>query len=367
MISTEDKNYQLIEFLETLGYSSFPVNGYRVINRYTEVEKEIDSLYHGVALRNISHKGIIELKGSDALDLVHRITTNSVRELPKEGVKKTIFTSEKGRIIGLTTLLNFENYQLLVCDRVDKSKVMSWIKKYVINDDVEVNDANSKYNLLELCGPQAESFATLVCGNAVSEMKQDSFKIVHTENILFFLIKLRGERNINKFWFLADLENSKRLITFIMMNKSIFNFSMAGEESYGIYRIEQGLPLAPNELNDVYNPQEAGLIDYVDFDKGCFIGQEVIARLQNHDKVQKRLAGLKFNEPIETNNGQITVEDNGKEVGTVTSYTFSYKLNSPIGLAYIRNSYLKPKTQLLLKLPRNKVVKAEVHLLPFFK
>ena len=142
---------------------------------------------------------------------------------------------------------------------------------------------------------------------------------------------------------------------------------MAGEESYGIYRIEQGLPLAPNELNDVYNPQEAGLIDYVDFDKGCFIGQEVIARLQNYDKVQKRLTGLKFNEPIETNNGQITVEDNGKEVGTVTSYTFSYKLNSPIGLAYIHNSYLKPKTQLLLKLPRNKVVKAEVHLLPFFK
>ncbi|MCW8816580.1 MAG: hypothetical protein OQK52_01750 [Ignavibacteriaceae bacterium] len=367
MISTDDKNFQLIEFLETLGFSSFPVNGYKVINKYTEVEKEIDSLYRGVVLRNISHKGIIELKGSDALDLIHRITTNSVRDLPKEGVKNTIFTSEKGRIIGLTTLLNFENYQLLVCDRVDKPKVMSWIKKYVINDHVEVNDANAKYNLLELSGPQAESFATLVCGNTVNEMQPDSFRIIHTENILFFLIKLRGERNINKFWFLADLENSKRLITFIMMNKSIFNFSMAGEESYNIYRIEQGLPIAPNELNDEYNPHEADLINYVDFDKGCFIGQEVIARLQNYDKVQRRLVGLTFSDPIETNNGRILLEDNGTEVGTVTSFTISRKLKSPIGLAYIRNSHLKPNTQLSLKLPEDKVVKAEVHLLPFVK
>ena len=83
--------------------------------------------------------------------------------------------------------MNFENYQLLVCDRNDKMKVMSWIKKYVISDDVEVNDANIKYNLLELSGPQADSFATLICGNVVNEMRQDSFKIIHTENILFFL------------------------------------------------------------------------------------------------------------------------------------------------------------------------------------
>ena len=368
MISTDEKNLQLIEFLESLGFSSFPVNGYKVINKYTEVEKEIESLYNGVVLRNISHQGIIELKGADALDLIHRIATNNVKELPKEGVKNTICTSEKGRIIGVTTMMNFENYQLLVCDRADKSKIMSWIRKYVISDDVEVNDANEKYNLLELSGPQAESFATLVCGNTVNEMQPDSFKIIHTENILFFLIKLRGERNTNKFWFLADLENSKRLITFIMMNKSIFNFNMVGEKAYNIYRIEQGLPVAPHELNDEYNPHEAGLVDYIDFNKGCYIGQEVIARLQTYDKVQKKLVGIKFSDPIETNNGgRIILEDNGVDVGTVTSHVMSRKIGSPIGLAYVRNSHLKPYTQLSLKLPGDKVIKSEVHLLPFVK
>ncbi len=62
------------------------------------------------------------------------------------------------------------------------------------------------------------------------------------------------------------------------------------------YKIENGIPSDPNELNDLYNPHEAKLIDLVDFKKGCYIGQEVIARLDTYDKVQKHLVGLCFPE-----------------------------------------------------------------------
>lgn len=367
MIVTDEKNLQLIEYLETLGFSSFPIDGYKVINKYSGLEEEIDSIYNGVALRNISHQGIIELKGKDALDLVHRISTNNIKELPKEGVIDTIFTSEKGRFIGLTTLMNFENYQLLVCDRANKMKIISWIRKYVISDDVEVNDANTKYNLLELSGPQAESFATLVCGNVAGEMKPNTFKIIHTENILFFLIMLPGKRGNNNFWFLADFENSKRLITYMKEYKGVFNFNMIGEEAYDTYRIEQGIPIAPNEVNDDYNPLNANLNDLIDFKKGCYIGQEVIARLDTYDKVQKKLVGVKLNEQLELNNGQFVFEDKGIVVGKITSYTFSQKLKSYIGLAYIRTTHSTPGTQLTFKLSNNKIIKAEVHPLPFVK
>jgi tRNA-modifying protein YgfZ len=367
MVVTEEKNLQLIDYLESMGFSAFPIDGYKVVNWYSTMDEELDSIYNGVALRNISHQGIIELKGKDALDLVHRITTNSVKDLLKEGVKKTIFTSEKGRIIGLTTLMNFENYQILVCDRPSKLKVMSWIRKYAISDDVEVNDANTKYNLLELSGPQAESFVTLICGNAVNDIHPNSFRIIHTENILFFLIKLPGERGKNKYWFLADFENSKRLIVYMRENKGVFNFNMIGEAAYSIYRIEQGLPVALNELNDEYNPLETNLDDFIDFNKGCYIGQEVIARLQTYNKVQKKLIGLKFSDQLEFINGHFILEDDGEEVGKLTSYTFSNKIKTPIGLAYVRNSHLTPGTQLTLKLSDKKLIKAEVHLLPFVK
>ena len=365
-ILTDEKNTHLIEYLESLGFFSFPIDGYRVINNYSHLEEELNSLYSGVALRNISHQGIIELKGKDVLDLVHRIGTNGVKDLPKEGVKNTIFTSEKGRFIGVTTMMNFENYQLLVCDRSSKIKVMSWIRKYVISDDVEVNDANVKYNLLELCGPQSESFATLVCGNIAHEMHLNTFKIMHTENILFFLIKLPGERGKNKFWFLADFENSKRLINFMKENKGVFNFSLVGEEAYNTYRIGQGIPVAPNEINDEYNPLEAGMNDLIDFKKGCYIGQEVIARLDTYNKVQRKLVGLKLSEKFEMNNGHVILEDNDNEIGRLTSYAYSPKLKTTIGLGYIKTSYFNPETRVSLKLAGT-TIEAEVQSFPFLK
>jgi folate-binding protein YgfZ len=367
MFVTDEKNALLIEYLESIGYSSYPVDGYRVINRFTNQEEELDSLYNGAALRNISHQGIIELKGKDALDLIHRIGTNGIKDLTKEGVRKTIFTNEKGRIIGLATVMNFDTYQLLVCDRINKLKVMSWIRKYVISDDVQVNDANAKYNLLELSGPQAESFATLICGNVVNEIQPNSFKIIHTENILFFLFKIPGEREKNKFWFLADFENSKRLINYMQENKGVFNFNLVGEEVYNIYRIEYGIPVAPNELNDEFNPLEAGLDEYIDFNKGCYIGQEVIARLQTYSKVQRKLVGLKFNEPLEFNNGRLTIVSNGEEAGQLTSLANSNRLKSTVALAYVRNVHTTPGTQISLKLSDNKILKSEVQSLPFLK
>jgi folate-binding protein YgfZ len=367
VVNTEEKNYQLIEYLESLGYSAYPHNGYKVINRYTEFEREIDSLYNGVSLRNISHMGIIELKGKDSLDLLHRIATNSVKDLPKQGVRNTIFTSEKGRIIDLGTLLNFEDYQLLVSSPANKLKVMSWIRKYVISDDVAVNDANLKYNLLELSGPQANSFATLVGGNIINDIPVNSFRIMHLDNLLFFLFKISSERGFNKFWFLADFENTKKLINYMNEYKGPFNFSMVGEEAFNTYRIEQGIPAAPNELNDEYNPHEAGIIQYVDFKKGCYIGQEVIARLETYDKVQKRLTGVRFLEPVEIGVQYQLQDEKGNEIGKITSSTFSSRLKEYVGLAFIRNSHLVNSIILNANSTNGKSAKVEVHSLPFLK
>ena len=366
MISIEEKNTLLVEFLESKGYISFSINGFKIINRYSDLDAEMDSLYNGVSLRNISHLGLIELKGKDALDLVHRIGTNSINDLPKEGVRNTIFTSEKGRIIGLSTMLNFEDYQILVTSRANKLKVTSWLKKYIITNDVEVNDANTKYNLLELSGPQADSFATLICGKVVSDIKANSFKIIQTENLLFFLARLTSERKFDKFWFLADFDNTRKLINYIQENKVIFNFNLVGEQAYESYRIEQGIPEAPNELNDQYNPHEAGLTEWIDFNKGCYIGQEVIARLQTYDKVQKKLTGVKFMEPVEPGTQFILYDKSGAEVGIITSTNHSLRLNEPIGLAYIRNSYLTNGNLLTAKSDTDSV-DVEIHSLPFTK
>jgi tRNA-modifying protein YgfZ len=365
MQELDTRPIDLIEYLSLKGYDAIAVDGYKIINKYNSIEKELECLYTGVGLRNISHFGIIELKGKDVLDFLHRISTNSLKDIPKAHIKDTLFTSDKGRIISLGKLINFEDYQLLICGRENKPKLMSWIRKYIITDDVQVNDANSKYNLLELLGPQADSFIRLICGNVLNDIEQNTLKIIQSENILFFLIKLLDERGQGKFWLLADLENSKRLIDSMVEYNGPFDFSLIGEDAYNSYRIEQGIPVAPNELNDQYNPHEANLMSLVDTTKGCYIGQEVIERLDTYNKVQKYLYGVEFDEQLLGEDQFTLLSEDGAEVGTVTSSVNSLKLNIPIGLAFIRKAFADEGTKLFAKSSNGRTISVTVCDLPF--
>lgn len=356
----------LFDYLESLGGNVDIVDGKKVIKNFDNLENEVDSLYNGVGLKDISHVGIIELKGKDVLDYLHRISTNSVKDLPKEGIINTIFTTEKGRIIDTATVMNFEDYQLLICSSENKPKLISWLNKYIINDDVKVADANGKYTLLELIGPQADAFVTLVCGNTVNNINPNSFKIYSTEGMIFFLLKIEDQNGKIKFWVLADPQNAKQFAQYSVENKGPFNFSLIGETAYNSYRIENGIPEAPNELNDQYNPHETGLTGQIDSHKGCYIGQEVIARLGSYDKVQKFLTGLIFEEEVNHEKPMELLTKDEKEAGVVTSTSYSYKLKKYIGLGYVKKSFIDEGSKLSAKVNGKSIV-ANIVKVPFKK
>ena len=354
-----------IEYLESMGYKVELNNGDNFIKNYDNSEGAINSLYDGVGLRNISHSGIIELKGNDVVDFVNRISTNDVKNLPKEGIVNTIFLNEKGKIIDLTTLLNFESHQLLITSVEFKNKVATWINKYVITDDVKTFVTENKYNIFELLGPQAESFVTLICGNIINQIQPNTFKIIHTEGMLFFIAKIKDIKGNIKYWTIADDENAKRLMKYILENKGVFNFSFVGEDIYNSYRIEQGMPAAPYEINDEINPHEAGLMEIVNNTKGCYIGQEVVARLETYDKIQKFISGIEFMEQPLPEARFILQDESGKEAGNITSYVYSLKLKKYIGLGFIRKAFRESDSELIAKDQFHRIIPVMVKSLPF--
>ena len=74
----------------------------------------------------------------------------------------------KGKIIDTGVVINLDEYQLLVCSQEHQEKMMIWLQKYIISDDVKLNKINGKYTILELLGPQADSFMTIISGNIVN-------------------------------------------------------------------------------------------------------------------------------------------------------------------------------------------------------
>ena len=364
MFEANNFNSDMQSFFVSLGAKTELVNEVNYIKNFTSVEDELYSIYNGVALKFKNTSSIIELKGTDSLDFLHRISTNSMKDLNKEEVKKTIFTSEKGRIIGVSTVLNFESHILLITSVHSKQRVMSWLNKYIIGDDVKLSDASHRFNLIEVIGPQTQSFLSLFVGDAINLVTDNSFKVVSADGVLFFLTKIKDEKGLIKYWILAEQENGKKLVHNMIENKGPFDFNLIGEDAYSTYKIENGIPSDPNELNDNFNPLEAKIMDLVDFNKGCYIGQEVIARLDTYDKVQKQLVGFYFPELIETNEKFSLLDDQHNEVGVVTSIAYLPKLKKNIALGYIKKSLAKQGTKITAK---NEVKSMEVTVqeLPF--
>jgi len=365
MSDTELKVEPLIQYLESSGYVPDIIDGRKVFKQFKSTEEEIHSLNDGVGLRDLSGSGILELEGKDVLDFFHRISTNSLKDLQANSVAQTIFTTEKGRIIDAATIINFDSRQLLVCSSAHKYKIRSWIEKYIITDDVRVNDAAGKYVLLELLGPQADSFMTLVCGNSVNEVGLNKFKSLSSEGVLFYITRLKDRNGKIKFWIWLNPDNAVKLVDYMLSNKGIFDFNLIGEDAYKCYRIMKGFPASPNEINDSYNPHEANLTDLVSFTKGCYIGQEVIARLDTYDKVQKHLTGISFSQPVEETANFTLYDTAGIEAGKVTSIVYSAKCGKTIALAYVKNAFLQEDTELTAKDENGKSVKVIVESLPF--
>ena len=366
MVSNDVITSPLQDYFVSLGFKFDQIDGKKIFKYFSSPEAEINSLYNGVGLVDLSANGIIELRGNDVLDFLNRITTNSIKDLPKEGIEKTIFTTEKGRIIDTATILNFDDYLILVCSSINKMKIMNWIEKYIISDDVKITDTPGKYILFQLMGPQADSFITLICGNYVNNIQPDKFKVINGVDTIFFTAKFIDEMGNPLYWVLANTQNGQKLISYLNSNIGPFDFNFIGEEAWDSYRIEQGIPSAPNEINDKFNPYEVNLLNMVSFTKGCYIGQEVIARLDTYDKVQKQLTGIVFSEPVENNGQLLLYNDAYLEVGSVTSFAYSYKFKKYIGLGVVRKAFLGDGVQLIAK-NATKSMRVTLQSLPFKK
>ena len=109
--------------------------------------------------------------------------------------------------------------------------------------------------------------------------------------------------------------------------------------------MEKSLPAYDRELGDRYNPLEAGLIGSINFHKGCYIGQEVIARLDTYQKIQKRLVKVKFSDNINVEDDCVLTKD-GQEVGNITSFGFVPGAGETIGLGYIKNAFAEVGSRL---------------------
>ncbi len=282
--------------------------------------------------------------GRDTIDLLHRMSTNDLKPLETTNniSALTALTNEKGRIVDVLRIVRDGFGKTLVITGHDKEQaVIQWLDKFTIMEDARFEAATEKIAQYFIGGPEADSVISKYANiNAASNSHVYGVNIAGQNATLF-----KGSSVASYGWSILTLQQSAEMVWNELRREVLAISGVVGDrELYEVLRIEQGIPIVPNELNEKHNPLETPLAaQTVSFTKGCYIGQEVIARLDAQDKVQRKLVGLKFlGEPPHVGDRIATQEPTnnplGDEIGDVTSV-----VNSPahgiIGLGYVRGKY----------------------------
>jgi folate-binding protein YgfZ len=280
----------------------------------------------------------LKFTGNDRLDLINRLSTNQVIPLDKFSCVKTVLTSDKGRIIDLLTLYNMGDIVFASCSFNNSKTVLGHLDKYTIMDDFIPSDLSSTHNTILFFGDKAIEYVSKFTGCDIAGLGEGNFLVTGTNDAIISL----NESAFGGVEFIYSTEDKEYWENLMFSGKNIESYGLkevTGNE-YVVKRVEHGIPAFGKEMSELTNPFECGLNKYVSFTKGCYIGQEVIARLDAYDKISKHMVGLKINSdnlPEQSEHLKITTD--GKECGFVTSIAESDKYGC-IALGFIKTIFL---------------------------
>jgi folate-binding protein YgfZ len=291
--------------------------------------------------QDISTVGKLMLTGADALDLLQRLTTNNLSSLHEGQGNQTVLLTEKARIVDVALVVHRGADILLMLTREETDTVRQWLKKYIVMDDVRVRDTTASISALRVFGPQS----ALLLNDCTGTDNRENPYFAPIRRTLFgvdcTIIKLHQFFEMH-YMILCSTEHKEQIIEGF---RSIESIAEINQTEYDVLRVEAGVGVIGHEWTDEHNPLEAQLVGLVDFKKGCYIGQEVIARLDTYNKVKVRLMGFSADHSIPVGG---VFRDDSKDIGVITSSVYSPSLGKHIALGYIRTGFANPGTDISL-------------------
>ena len=298
---------------------------------------EYHALTSGTAVLDRSDAGRLVLTGDDALDLINRLSTNELATLEVGAGAATVLTTNKGRIVDLLHVHRSEDRLVAFTSPGNQQRVAEWIDFYTFVEDVTVEDVTGETAMLSLTGLDSTKFLDDMTDGRASSLAtygRLSARISHAAAEVYRSDFLGPP----SFDIVVDAEHRDSLFSIL----TDVGATPAGPDVIEALRVQRGIPAFGKELTEDYNPHEANLVHHVSFSKGCYIGQEVIARLQTYKKVSKYLVALRWDgdDPAP---GSFLTHD-GKRMGIITSAARLPHTGANVGLAYVRKQFVDDGT-----------------------
>jgi folate-binding protein YgfZ len=311
--------------------------------RFDSCEAEYQTLRTGVGLIDYSHHAVIEVSGADRVSFLHNLLTNDIQRLsPGAGVQAALLT-DSAKLIAELLVLADENSLWLLCNATRAASLAQTLERYHISEQVCITNHERRDAVLALQGPRAIECLIQLLGRVVSLPQTGDHGMFVLQQMPIRIVRhsLLGGIGV----LCICLAEQAQVLWEGMARRGIaYGLRMVGWEALNVARIEAGIPWFGVDMDDSNLLPETGLERIaVSGTKGCYVGQEVIARMETYGSPNKKLMGLLVEGDVAVEPGA-SITCNGEDAGRVTSACLSVTLKRSIAMGYVKRGAYEPGT-----------------------
>ncbi len=344
--------------------------GYQMPIQYSTIVTEHTATRTAVGLFDISHMGRLRFEGPRAPQLLDHLLTRRVSDLAVGAVRYSLMCNEEGGILDDVLVSSMETpsgrfFYLLVVNASNRQKILKWIQPHLADfPDVAFSDVTETTAMISLQGPKSVAIAQRLLPPKVSGLGY--YRGVVTEQMSKACIVSRtGYTGEDGFELIVRAEDAMRVWENIMMAGREHGIAPVGLGARDTLRLEAGMPLYGHELSEQTDPYTAGLGFAVNLKDRNFIGGEVLKQ-RSSAKLPMQRVGLRLDGRRAAREGSGLFDSDNREVGNVTSGSFSPSLQAPIAMAYVASELAVVGSSLDVDI-RGTRATAEIVKLPFYK
>ena len=345
-----------------LGAKMVPFAGYEMPVQYpTGITAEHKAVRDRAGMFDVSHMGEFIVRGADAIKFVSYVTTNDVAGLAVGQAHYSSILNERGTFEDDCLVYRFDDHLMMVVNASNIAKDLAHISRHLDRFEASIEDVSDEIALLALQGPHAARILQPLTNVDLSTIKYYHFAVGTVAGIDDIIVSRTGYTGEDGFELYFDNANAAHVWNAIMATGEVTPAGLGCRDSL---RLEMGMALYGNDIDDTVTPLEANLAWIVKMAKGDFVGRDALVR-QKEQGIAKKLVGFTTSERAFPRHGYPVVCD-GQPSGVVCSGTLSPTLNIPIGTCYLPTAHAKPGSELGVDI-RGKIIKAEVVKTPFYK
>jgi aminomethyltransferase len=357
----------LYEIHKNSGAKMVDFGGWEMPLQYTSIIEEHVNTREKAGLFDVSHMGEIIVKGSSAKEILNKFITNDLNILQTKKIAYSFLTNENGGVVDdlLVYKIN-DNEFLLVVNASNTDKDYKWLIEQTSNlpGNFEIINCSQKYGQIAIQGPNSQAILQKLTPYNLDRLNFFTFEYIWVCGIEEFIVSRTGYTGEDGFEIYCAQSDTEEIWNAILSAGGDEGIKPVGLGARDTLRFESALPLYGHELNEDITPIEAGLKMFINLGKQDFLGKNILEK-QINDGVQRRLTGIELIDRGIPRDGY-RVEKDGRDVGYITSGTYSPTFKKGLAMAMLSTDIIQPDNEVDVVIRDNKI-KAKIVKLPFYK